>query len=222
MLAHLWLSLGYVGPSWGYVGQILALCCPILTLGWPILDVCWAILTLCSPQEHETQKLWKKHMENNGSGNHLGATLCLGPSWGLCWPMLGLCWPILGLFSWFCTFLPCSSRLLSALCFFLLSSFPLLACSAGLLSSFVCFFLFFLWLPPATCFPFLTFAACLLLPYPLWLSLAPCLLFICFFLFCLLFLQLACSCSLLFVLLLLLLLVPASALLASCLAAGWL
>ena len=137
----------------------------------------------------------------------------LGPSWGLCWPMLGL-------FSWFCTFLPRSSCLLSALCFILLPSFPLLACSAGLLSSFVCFFLFFLWLPPATCLPFLTFAACLLLPYPLWLSLAPCLLFTCFFLFCLLFLQLACSCSLLFVLLLLLLLVPASALLASCLAAG--
>ena len=74
---------------------------PILGLCWPILELCWPILGLCWPilgaRLHRLEVIWAHlgaMLAHLGAMlAHLGAMLThleayVGPSWGLCWPML--------------------------------------------------------------------------------------------------------------------------------------
>ena len=73
MLAYLGVMLVYLGATWAHLGGYVGLC-------WPILELCWPIL--------------RPMLAHLGAMlAHLGAMLAhlgghVGPSWGLCWPIL--------------------------------------------------------------------------------------------------------------------------------------
>ena len=110
MLAHLG---GYVGRSWGYVGPSWGLWVPMLTYLEPhVRCLCKNMLNVTGPKNTVNYRGFCRHAHPTG-GRRQGPNY-VGPSWGLCWPILramwaqlgswgyvspswGLCWPILRL-----------------------------------------------------------------------------------------------------------------------------
>ena len=92
MLAHL---RGYVGRSWGYVGPSWGLWVPMLTYLEPhVRCLCKNMLNVTGPKNTVNYRGFCRHAHPTG-GRRQGPNY-VGPSWGLCWPILRAMWAQLG------------------------------------------------------------------------------------------------------------------------------
>ena len=92
MLAHLG---GYVGRSWGYVGPSWGLWVPMLTYLEPhVRCLCKNMLNVTGPKNTVNYRGFCRHAHPAG-GRRQGPNY-VGPSWGLCWPILRAMWAQLG------------------------------------------------------------------------------------------------------------------------------
>ena len=92
MLAHL---RGYVGRSWGYVGPSWGLWVPMLTYLEPhVRCLCKNMLNVTGPKNTVNYRGFCRHAHPTG-GRRQGPNY-VGPSWGLCWPILRARWAQLG------------------------------------------------------------------------------------------------------------------------------